>query len=316
MESGRRLGLAVAQVGGIDLKDSRSAVVSRLLEMLKESKARGASVVVFPELTLTTFFPRYWFDDAKEVDQYFETSMPNDVVRPLFEYAAELEVGFYFGYAELTPQGNHFNTSILVNQKGSIVGKYRKIHLPGHADQKSYAPAQHLEKKYFEVGNLGFGVFNFMNSKVGMCICNDRRWPEVYRVMALQNADLIFLGYNTPSKIVDWQNQPHQMMFHHLLSVQAGAYQNSVWVAAAAKSGFEDGNHMIAGSVIVAPSGEIAAQSLTEEDEVITANIDLNMAESYRENVFNFARHRQPQFYELIVERVGRGDELAPLAWD
>jgi N-carbamoyl-D-amino-acid hydrolase len=316
VSSERRLGLAVAQVGGIDPSESRALVVRRLVELMKEAKSRGASVVVFPELTLTTFFPRYWFERDGEVNRFFETHMPNEHVQPLFDCAVELEVGFYLGYAELTPDGRRFNTSILVDPEGRIRGKYRKVHLPGHADNRTEAPAQHLEKRYFEVGNLGFGVFEFMGCNVGMCICNDRRWPEVYRVLALQSADLVFLGYNTPSKVIGWEDQPHQGMFTHLLSLQAGAYQNSVWVAAAAKCGVEDGAHMIGGSVIVAPSGEIVARAVSEDDEVITAEIDLEMADWFRQTVFNFAEHRQPLNYQLIVERVGRGEPLPTLEPD
>jgi predicted amidohydrolase len=304
-----RLGLAVAQVGGIDLADTRTAVVARLIEMMKEAKARGASLVVYPELTLTTFFPRHWFDREDEVDRFFETEMPNEHVQPLFDCAKELEVGFYLGYAELTPDRRRYNTSILVEPGGRVVGKYRKVHLPGHADHRP-GEAQHLEKRYFDVGDLGFGVFDFMHCKVGMCICNDRRWPEVYRVLGLQSADVVLLGYNTPSRVSGWKDQPHQWMFTHLLSIQAGAYQNSVWVAAAAKCGLEDGVHMIGGSAIVAPSGEIVARAVTEEDEVIVADADLALAEPYRQSVFDFAAHRQPDNYRLIVERVGRGEPL------
>ncbi len=316
MASDRRLGLAVAQVGGIDPSENRAQVVHRLIELMKEAKSRGASLVVFPELTLTTFFPRYWFEEDDEVNRFFETEMPNEHVQPLFDCAVELGVGFNLGYAELTPEGRRFNTAILVDPEGRIQGKYRKVHLPGHADNRPEAPAQHLEKRYFEVGNLGLGVFDFMGCNVGMCICNDRRWPEVYRVLGLQSADLVVLGYNTPSKVIGWNDEPHQGMFTHLLSLQAGAYQNSVWVAAAAKCGVEDGAHMIGGSVVVAPSGEIVARAFTEEDEVITADIDLEMAEWFRETVFNFAEHRQPVNYQLIVERVGRGEPLPALQPD
>jgi predicted amidohydrolase len=143
-----------------------------------------------------------------------------------------------------------------------------------------------------------------------MCLCNDRRWPEVYRVLALQSADLVVLGYNTPSRVPGWRDQPHGWMFTHLLSIQAGAYQNSVWVAAAAKCGLEDGAHMIGGSAIVAPSGEIVARAVTEEDELIAAEVDLALAEPYRQSVFNFAAHRRPENYRLIVDRVGRGEPL------
>lgn len=316
MTQNRNLGLAIAQVGGINLSDSRGAVVGRLVAMMKEAKSRGASFVVYPELSFTTFFPRYWFDDQSRVDEFFEKSMPNADVAALFDCARELQVGFYIGYAELTSHGHRYNTSIVVNQSGEVVGKYRKIHLPGHSEFVADVPAQHLEKKYFEVGDLGFGVFDVMAAKVGMAICNDRRWPEVYRVLALQSAELVVLGYNTPTEVPGWQEEAHAKMFTHLLSLQAGAYQNSVWVAAAAKSGSEDGNHMIGGSAIVAPSGEIVAKSFTEDDEVIVANIDLDLGERYRQSVFNFAEHRRPEHYSLIVERTGRGEPLPVPAFD
>jgi N-carbamoyl-D-amino-acid hydrolase len=306
-----RLGLAVAQVGGIQPSESRSAVVRRLVALMREARARGASFVVYPELTLTTFFPRYWHDELTEVERFFEAEMPNDEVQPLFDCAGELGVGFNLGYAELTPDGRRFNTAILVEPDGRIAGKYRKVHLPGHSDNRPESPAQHLEKRYFEVGDLGFGVFDFMGCNVGMCICNDRRWPEVYRVLALQSADVIVLGYNTPSRVIGWgDQQPHEGMATHLLSIQAGAYQSSAWVAAAAKCGVEDGAHMIGGSAIVAPSGEIVTRTLTEQDEVIVADVDLGMAERFRQSVFDFAAHRQPHNYRLIVERTGRGEPL------
>ena len=82
--------------------------------------------------------------------------MPNAATRPLFERAAKHGMGMSFGYAELTPDGHHFNTSILVDQKGAIVGKYRKVHLPGHAEFDTQRTHQHLEKRYFEPGDLGF----------------------------------------------------------------------------------------------------------------------------------------------------------------
>jgi len=306
----RKLGLSVAQVGGINLDEPRSAVVRRLVDLMKEAKSRGSSFVVYPELTLTTFFPRYWFNETSEADRFFESAMPNREVAPLFDLARELEVGFYLGYAELTPDGHRYNTSILVNQKGKITGKYRKVHLPGHSDPRPELPAQHLEKKYFEVGDLGFGVFDLLDTNVGMALCNDRRWPEVYRTMALQSAELIVLGYNTPTEVPGWAEESHAKMFTHLLSLQAGAYQNSVWVAAAGKCGAEDGHAMIGGSAIAAPSGEIVSKAYTEEDEIVFANIDLDMGESYRQSVFNFAEHRRPENYSLIVERTGRGAPL------
>ncbi|WP_343725181.1 N-carbamoyl-D-amino-acid hydrolase [Herbaspirillum huttiense] len=308
-----RFGLAVAQMGPVQLAEDRTTVVRRLLEMMREAAARGAKMVVFPELALTTFFPRYWMENQAEVDaRFFETEMPGPQTRPLFELAAQLRIGFYLGYGELTPDGHHYNTAILVNETARIVARYRKIHLPGHSDHKPDAPFQHLEKKYFEVGNDGFGVTDMLGTRIGQCLCNDRRWPETYRVMSLQSARIVTLGYNTPSWNIHWNEPPHLRMFHHLLSLQANAYQNGLWVAAAAKCGFEDGFHMIGGSAIVAPSGEIVAQAQGEEDEVIFSSCDLQLGETFLQHVFNFAKHRRPEHYRLIVERTGAGAPLAP----
>ncbi|MGC1884904.1 MAG: nitrilase-related carbon-nitrogen hydrolase, partial [Stellaceae bacterium] len=113
----RKLKAAVAQLGPIHLAGTRSAVVGRLMGMMREAHAGGAKFVVFPELALTTFFPRYWMTDQAEIDRFFEREMPGTDTQPLFDLAAELGVGFYLGYAELTQEKGeprHYNTSILV----------------------------------------------------------------------------------------------------------------------------------------------------------------------------------------------------------
>jgi predicted amidohydrolase len=306
----RAIGLAVAQMGPVHLSDTREAVVRRLVDMMREAKSRQAQIVVFPELALTTFFPRYWMDEGEAQRKFFETAMPNAAVQPLFDECRKLGIGFYLGYAELTPDGKPFNTAILVDPSARIVGKYRKIHLPGHSEHKPDAPFQHLEKKFFQVGDRGFGVWDTMGVRVGMCICNDRRWPETYRTMALQGAELVLLGYNTPSVNIHWSEPVHLRTTTHLLVLQGNAYMNGMWVAAAAKCGSEDGFHMFGSSVIVAPTGEIVARTLSEEDEVITAKADLGLGELFRQHMFNFAKHRRPEHYRLITERVGAGDPL------
>jgi predicted amidohydrolase len=236
--------------------------------------------------------------------------MPNAATQPLFDLARDFGIGFYLGYAELTPAGERYNAAVLVDRTGHIVGRYRKIHLPGHADHKPEAPFQHLEKRYFQVGNEGFKVWRTMDSLIGMCICNDRRWPETFRVMGLQGAEVAVLGYNTPSHNIHWPEPPHLRMFHHLLLLQAHAHQNALWLGAAAKCGAEDGFHMIGGSAIVSPTGEVVAQASTEDDEVVFFNCDLALGDTFRRHVFNFAMHRRPEHYSLIVERVGAGKPL------
>ena len=129
----------------------------------------------------------------------------------------------------------------MVDKSGKQVGKYRKIHLPGHAENESWRPFQHLEKRYFEIGNLGWGVWRTMNSLMGMCICNDRRWPETYRVMGLQGVEMVLLGYNTPRHHPPTPEHDRLGEFHNQLSMQAGAYANATWVIGVANGGIEEG---------------------------------------------------------------------------
>jgi len=309
----RSLIVAGAQMGAIARNESRQQVVARMVELMRDAKGRGADIVVYPELALTTFFPRWWFDDQAEIDFWFEREMPNAATRPLFETAQELGIGFYLGYAELVEEGGRtrrFNTSILVDRSGAIVGKYRKVHLPGHSDFKPDMPFQHLEKRYFEVGDLGFPVFRAMDTVMGMCICNDRRWPETYRVMTLQGAELIMVGYNTPMTIPWEPAYDHLTAFHNHLSLQAGAYQSSAWVVGVAKAGMEEGCALLAGSAIVAPSGEIVALASSNGDEIITARCDLEQVRYSRRTMFNFAEHRRPEHYGLITSRTGIETEV------
>jgi N-carbamoyl-D-amino-acid hydrolase len=174
--------VGAAQLGPIQRAHSRKDVVARLIALLEQGARHGCDLVVFPELALTTFFPRWYMESQAELDAFFEAQMPGPETQALFDVARKLKVGFYLGYAELTEEQGRtrrFNTSILVDQTGSIVGKYRKIHLPGHAEHEPWRQFQHLEKRYFETGNLGFPVFRAFGGIIGMAICNDRRWPEL-----------------------------------------------------------------------------------------------------------------------------------------
>jgi len=297
--------VAAAQLGPIQRADRRVDVVKRLLALLHEAKARGAELVVFPELALTTFFPRWWMQDQAEIDAFFETEMPGPETKPLFDEARRLGLGFCLGYAEKTADGHRYNTSILVDAGGRAALTYRKIHLPGHAEHEPWRPFQHLEKRYFEVGDLGWPVTRYGGAVVGMCICNDRRWPETYRVMGLQGVELVLLGYNTPIHHPPAPEQDHLAGFHNHLSMQAGAYQNATWVVGVAKAGREEGCDLLGQSAIIAPSGEIVAMASTVGDELIVARCDLELCRSYKETMFNFARHRRPEHYRLIVERTG-----------
>ncbi|GMG81574.1 N-carbamoyl-D-amino-acid hydrolase [Paralimibaculum aggregatum] len=300
--------IAVGQLGPIMLAESKAEAVDRMIAMLREAHAQGAVWIVFPELALTTFFPRYIYETPEEYDRFFEEGLPSPAMRPLFAEAARLGVGFYLGYAEKVAEGGRmrrFNTSILVDRDGTVAGKYRKVHLPGTSEPVLKADFEHLEKRYFEVGDLGFNTFDTSIGRIGMCICNDRRWPETFRVMALQGAEMFMLGYNTPTRNIHHPEPAHLREFHHRLSIEAAAYQNGAWVFASAKCGAEDGFAMIGGSAIVAPTGESVARTAGEADEVICHNCDLGLGDYIRRTVFDFGRHRRIEHYGLITATTG-----------
>ncbi len=283
--------------------------------------------MVFPELALTTFFPRWYEEDLDKADHWYESALPSPATAPLFEAARKYGIAFHLGYAEISQEADEtgtirkrrFNTAVFVAPSGEIVLKYRKVHLPGHAEYDATRRVQHLEKRYFEVGNLGFPVIRAPVGEagevnLGMLICNDRRWPEAWRVLGLQQVELVMLGYNTPS--LNMENRGfeahHLRVFHSHLSVQAGCYQNACFAVATAKAGIEDGHELFGHSIIVNPQGEIMAQATSWDDELIVAEAKLDMCELGRSTIFNFARHRRPEAYARITAQTG---SEAPPRW-
>ena len=265
----------------------------------------GAELVVFPELALTTFFPRWFVDDIAEADHWYERAMPNADTQPLFDEAKRLGVGFCLGYALLDDEGRRWNVQTLVERDGRIVATYKKTHIPGHEHNEPDRPFQHAERYYFEPSAEGFGVWPAFGGLMGMAICNDRRWPETYRVMGLQGVEMVLCGYNTPIHYVPDPSQDILQGFHNALVMQSGAYQNGTWVVGVAKGGVEEGVDSLTQSMIVAPSGQIVAQALTSDDEVIVARCDLDWCARYKETLFDFDRYRRPEVYGRITSQRG-----------
>ncbi|PBK67599.1 carbon-nitrogen hydrolase [Armillaria solidipes] len=325
----RLLRVAAAQVGRIDRGTPRAQVIARLIALLEEAAAKSVKLVVFPETTFTTFFPRYLITDGKELDSYFEvedaeTGIANSAnVKPFFDKAAELGVDVVIGYGEKTPEGTSYNTASYVSG-GRVISKYRKVHLPGSFDPFNDHPdtTNQLEKRYFKPGNLGFQAFRAPALRhetrspiIGMLICNDRRWAEGWRCYGLQGVEIMCIGYNTVAWAPElWGADPNMdrndaredALFHHKLVCQSNAYMNATFCITAARCGLDDGKfELITGSMIVDPEGYIVAENKTDTDELIIADIDLDACQQGKTRTFAFAKHRRPEHYGAIVERTG-----------
>ncbi len=301
--------VGAGQLGPIQRDHGRDAVVERLVCLLHQAADAGCDLIVYPELALTTFFPRWFVEDIAETDHYYERSMPNDATRPLFDEAKRLGVGFCLGYALLETAADgathRWNVQTLVERDGSIVGTFKKVHIPGHEFHEPDRPFQHAERYYFEPSPDGFGVWAAFGGRIGMMICNDRRWPESYRDMGLQGVEMILCGYNTPLHYAPDPSQDRLQGFHNALVMQAGAYQNGTFVVGVAKGGVEEGIQSLCESTIIAPSGEVLAKATTEGDELIVAECDLDWCQQYTGTLFDMHRYRRPEVYTRLTSLRG-----------
>ncbi|KAJ5669259.1 hypothetical protein N7462_010329 [Penicillium macrosclerotiorum] len=348
--SQRLVTVAACQLGPINIADSRQDVLNRMFVLLDEAARQGVKLAVFPELAFTTFFPRYLLV-GQDLDQYFDVENPNRGgivqscnIKPLFDHAHSLGIDVYVGYAERSIQddGSHidYNSCAYYSaQANRIVGKYRKVHLPGTKEpHTSHGAFQQLEKRYFQPGDLGFPAFRAPGlvvgaSKkpandnsgspsvtgkgdpiIGMLICNDRRWAEAWRVYGLQGMEIMCCGYNTTAfqttatgHMVDMSPEAAEdlVMLHHKLSCQGNSYMNACFSINVAKTGAEDGNPLVGGTIIVHPLGHIIKEAQTKEDELVVATIDLSDCDRPKSTVFAFEKHRRTEHYGPIVERTG-----------
>ncbi len=320
----RKITVAAAQVGAVHRDTPSKEVLDRMVALMNEAASKGAQIVVFPETTLSTFFPRFLIDDFEELDSYFEhgadlTKSPK--LKVLFEEANKLKVDISVGFAERTPEGKGFNTAVYYSgAHQTLVSKYRKIHVPGTSEPiPNLVAVNQLEKRYFAYGDLGFKAFRVpgllpdtlkketapgppsreLEGKgdpiLGMMICNDRRWAESWRCLGLQGVELVMVGYNTPGYCPDLVSSLGQKneedgekegIYHHQLVLKANSYMNSCFSISAARAGYDDGKYLLIGaSCIVDSEGHIRAEAKTRDDEVVVAEIDLEEAREGKEKV-------------------------------
>jgi len=294
---------------------------------------------LFPETAFTTFFPRHLIFAQEELDTYFEHSeslLTSPNTKELFDEAKKLGIDVSVGFAERTKDGKGFNTSVYYSaKKGELISKYRKVHLPGTKEPFENPDAiNQLEKRYFEPGNLGFKAFRVPDiidgtakkatgdakagkgdPVMGMIICNDRRWPEAWRMYGLQGVEIVLCGYNTVGYAPDLWGTRKPMtpdeaykdaVFHHKLVMQSNSYMNSCFSISSAKAGLEDGKYdLIGGSCITDPEGHILAEAKGKGDEIVFAEIDLEDCRQGKEKTFDFDRHRRIDSYGLISQQTG-----------
>jgi len=251
--------------------------------MIEEAAGRGAEVVCLQEI----FFGPYFC--AQQEPKWFETAEPDDgpTVQTMRELARKHELVLVVPFFEKEFEGVFYNTAVVIDADGTVVGKYRKTHIP------QVGPI-FWEKYFFKPGNLGYPVFDTRVGRVGVFICYDRHFPEPARMLGLQGAQLTF----NPSATVEslsrylWQ-----------LEQPAHAVANGFFVGAINRVGEElvEGARFYGTSYFCDPRGQIVAQASDSEDEVLVADLDLAMVDEVR-TLWQFFRDRRPETYGALAE--------------
>jgi predicted amidohydrolase len=293
----RNLKVAAAQLGPNNEGTTRDEIVARMLTLMEQAATEGVAVIAYPEMALTPYFPKRLRDDY---EQFFETEVPPRALAPLLARAASHGMACHVGFCE-NAGGRHFNTAILTDERGEVCGRFRKIHLPGAARPAPFARV--YEPRYFEPGDTGYRVFPIARARIGIAICQDRRYCETYRCLGLLGAEVVLIGYNTPMAA--------SALSLNELVMRAGAYENHLFVVAAAKAGVEDGLELIGGSCVISPLGEVLARAATTGDELVVARIDLDQAMEARRR-WGFFERRRPEYYGPVTAARSAAETARP----
>lgn len=287
----RSLTVAAAQLG--PSSPSKPDTIGRMVALMEEAGQQGVALIVFPELALSPYF-------ATKVQQawehFFEDTLPSPVTQPLFQAAQRAKLHWVLPYAE-RGNGCYYNTAACISPDGTILGKYRKSHIPGTVEPR-WEGLNILEKRYFSLGNLGFPVFALPHVRLGTLICYDRRFSEGYRALALGGAELICVPYNTPT----FGQPPEVGQETSEILLRAAAMENQLFIVAVGKAGVEDGAEYIGGSEIIAPTGRVMAKAQTDGDELVTAAVDLDEILRLKEK-WDFLPDRRPDLYQALVQK-------------
>lgn len=271
------------------------ANVARAMELVREAASRGANIIQIQELFETPYFP------AEEREEYFELAKPLDghpTIAKMSALARELEVVLPVSFFERA--GNaYFNSLAIVDADGSVMGIYRKSHIP---DGPGYE-----EKYYFNPGDTGFRVWKTRYGNIGAAICWDQWFPECARAMALLDAEIFFY----PTAIGDEpQHDPVDSRRSWQRVMQGHAAANLIPVVASNRIGTEESASKLTfygSSFITDIDGEIVAEASTDEQTVLTATFDLD-AQRTRRASWGFFRDRRPDLYPRLLTLDGTTD--------
>lgn len=284
-ENGKIVSVGLIQT---NVSDNVAENVKKTINMIKEASTKGAQIVCLQELFRTRYFPQ---QEKQDVSKLAET-IPGESTRVLSEVAKKEKVVIIVPIFEKGSNGKYYNSAVVIDADGKILGSYRKIHVPH--DPLFY------EKNYFEAGNLGYTVFNTKYARVGVLICYDQWFPEAARINTLMGAEIIFyptaIGYikGYTSSDGDWHDAWKTVQRGHAIS-------NGVHVAAVNRVGEEGQLEFWGGSFVCDSFGQVLKEASNKDEEVLVVKVNLNKNGEIREG-WGFLKNRQPETYKSICK--------------
>ena len=260
---------------------NRSENWDRAEEMLKDAAAQGAKVACLQECFATWFFAQRMDPKSQELAEPID----GPTVTRMRHVAKGLELILVVPFYERAMAGELYNTAVVVDAAGDILGVYRKHHIP--------MSAFFNEKFYFRPGNSGFPVFDTPEGKIGVMICYDRHFPESARMLALNGAEVVFVPTATTTRGYSrsvWE-----------IELQAHAIANGVFVGGVNRVGTELESDYYGSSLFIDPIGQIICQASDSQEAVLVADLDASRLEEVR-RVWPFYRDRRPEAYTGLVD--------------
>ena len=282
-------------IGLIQIKVSNNPItnIKNSIKKIREAAKKNAKIICLPELFLSPYFCQ------TENHSKFKLAekIPGPITNTYCKLAKELSVILMISLFEKKLTGFYHNTSIVINEKGKIISKYRKMHIP---DDPGY-----YEKFYFSPGDLGFKSTKTIYGKIGSLICWDQWFPEAARLTALKGAEILF--YPTA---IGWHPKEKKKFGKAQLNAwitmqRSHAVANGVYVAAINRIGFEKiKNRKIqfwGNSIIIDPYGNVLRQSHFNREETIICDIDFKKIEDARQH-WPFLRDRRIDYYKGLLK--------------
>lgn len=276
--------VGVVQMG--PCTESIAENVERGVRLVEQAAARGADLVVLPETFSTVFFA---VDARASFDCYFET-VPGPTTERLGDVARTRGCAIVAGIAERTEAGRYHNSAVVIDSRGNLVGRYRKLHLPLMVTPPERAT---YEASYFSPGDLGLPVFDVDGIRLGVVICYDRHFPETFRTLAMRGAEMVAVPTAARTWCAGWRSEIWECL------LRTRAYENGIFVAAANRAGEENGTAYLGDSMVVSPrGGTVLARSAPDDlDTVVVAECDPGEVRAFRQEV-PFRRDLRPDVYE------------------